>query len=108
MNVSFGKLPRGNARKCGDIQGVFSDISLADDGSPLQIQALRNVYEGRAAAPGNEAAGDNGAVFSPLFSSNTGYPQKNTTFGDKVWVSSYILCISVFRVLTDEGKAYYI
>ena len=49
-----------------------------------------------------------GAVFSLPFSSYAGYPQENTTFGDKVWVSSYILCISVFRVLTDEGKTYYI
>ena len=96
---------RPNAGSCG---AFFAISSLADDGSPLRIQALWSVYKGRAAASGNEAAGDNRAVFSPPLSSCAGYPQENTTFGDKVWVSSYILCISVFRVLTDEGKAYYI
>ena len=47
------------------MQGVFCDISPADDGSSLQIQALRNVCEGRAAAPGNEAAVDNRSGFQP-------------------------------------------
>ena len=51
--------------KCGELRGVFRDISLADGGSPLQIQALRNVYEGRGAASGNEAAGDNRSGFQP-------------------------------------------
>lgn len=90
------------------MRAFLRDTGAPDSGRALRIQALRSVHEGRAAASGNEAAVDNRAGFSPPFPSCAGYPQENTTFGDKVWVSSYILCISVFRVLTDEGKAYYI
>ena len=96
---------RANAGSCG---AGFRDFGGQDGGSPSRIQALRNVYEGRADAPEIEAAGGGEAVFSPCFPVCARYPQENTIFGDKVWVIAYILCISVFRVLTDGGKAYYI
>lgn len=50
---------RANAGRCG----AFFAVSAWRMTALPQIQALRNVHEGRVAAPQNVAGRDNGAVF---------------------------------------------
>ena len=96
---------RANAGSCGAVFAISAGRTAATLSEFTRSCAPDSR---RAEAPEIEAAWGGEAVFSPCFPVCARYPQENTIFGDKVWVIAYILCISVFRVLTDGGKAYYI
>ena len=96
---------RANAGSC---RAAFAISAWRMKTLPARFRRSAAPFQDGPLLPEYGAAGDDGAVFGPGFPVCARYPQENTIFGDKVWVSTYILCISTFRVLTDGGKAYYI